>query len=124
MEVKWLVLPMVWVVSVLLDMILLRMLEEKKLNFSQLVDKELFTLIIMCVFAPVTFSILLLGVLIKTGIAMANNLPISHVTVKGCSNCIHRCNNECMLYQLNRRPKMLCKGRLFYNLVHMNDKMV
>lgn len=108
-----LIAPALWVMSIILSLCFLRILEGKKLSFSQLVDNELFILILICVFAPATFLLLLLSVAVKAGVGIANIVSLEENCVKGCSTCSHRLYNECLFYRLNIRPKMLCKGRFF-----------
>jgi hypothetical protein len=108
----------IWVGTIIANLCFIRILDENRLSFSEIVNKELWVLIIICVFAPASFIILLFGVLAKIGVAIANALPLAEdrVVRKGCRSCSHRCNNECLFFKLTLRPKMLCKGKFFNNI--------
>lgn len=115
MELYILYAAVVWLVSIMADLCLIRIIDENKLSFSDLVNRELPILIIICVLAPIAFIILILGTFSKAGIRIANKIPLEGkpIAKKDCSRCSHRCNNECLFFKLTLRPKMLCKGRFF-----------
>lgn len=100
-----------WVISTILDLCLIGIIDGEKLNFEYFIDKERIILILICIFAPIVFIILILGVAAKGGIYVSNNLFLSGK--KNCSECIHCLQNECMFFKLTIKPKMLCKGRFF-----------
>ena len=116
----------IWIVFIMVDLCLIRILNENKLSFSDIVNRELPILIIMCVIAPITCAILLLGVFAKIGIRIANTIPLEEkqTTKKDCSRCSHRCNNECLFFKLTLRPKMMCKGRFYSDLYVYNQQQI
>lgn len=126
MELNILYAVIIWLVSIMADLCLVRILDENKLSFSDIVNRELPILIIMCVLAPIAFIILLLGAFSKVGIKIANTIPLegNQTAKKDCSKCTHRCNNECLFFKLTLRPKMLCKGRFFSDLQAYNQQQI
>ncbi|MCX7922249.1 MAG: hypothetical protein N3B21_09605 [Clostridia bacterium] len=114
MEFKFLFIPVVWILAIVLSMCLLRVLDQKKLDFDYMVNHELPILITICLFAPVTLGILFLGMVVKTGIAVANRILFSKRI--SCVECSHRCDNQCLFLKLTVRPKMLCNGKFFNTL--------
>jgi hypothetical protein len=104
-------LVVAWIIFTIIDMCLIGILDGKKMDFENLISNDLIVLIMICIFAPVVFVILLLGVAAKGGICISNNITISGE--KNCSRCVHCLNNECMFFNLAIKPKMLCRGRFY-----------
>lgn len=111
MVLEMVLIVTIWVLFVILDICLIGILDGEKLNFNYMINKEFFILITICIFAPIVFLILVLGVAAKIGISIANN--ISSNSKKYCSKCTYCIHNECVFFKLTIKPKMLCKGKFF-----------
>lgn len=111
MWVKVSLIVVVWFFSIVLNIFLVSYLDEKKLRFSEMLENEAFTFIVMCAFAPAVSIILILGAVAKIGVRISNG--ILGFGVKECDSCSHRCGNECLFFKLTLKPRMMCKGRFF-----------